>query len=420
MPYLSKVEEDELVDYLSEANKVGYGKTRRQVKVIAERVAIEKGVLRSARISDGWWRRFLQRHSQLSLRTRDATGYVRMNAMNEENMTTYSDLLNSVLNDNNLKAHPEQIYNMDETGVPLNPHPPKVVAFRGQKKVCYQCSGSKAQITVLGCCSGTGQTIPPFVIFDAKQLNHLWTRGEVSGTRYGLSDSGWTDRGLFLGWLEEHFLAHAVPARPLLLLVDGHCSHYDPDSIRFARDHSIIIFCLPPHTTHEAQPLDVSFFGTLKKSWSRVCHDYIQSSHGKAITRFNFSQLFSKAWLKTCLPEVILSGFERAGIIPFNPQVLLKRCPGNEGAVEIRGKKRARQDDVMSTETDNSEPNSSGVQDNGAESPLFSPQKEALYQHRFEEGCDLYDTDYISWLRVSQTDMLSVVSIQVMCTGGCG
>ena len=112
VPYLSKVEEDELVDYLSEANKVGYGKTRRQVKVIAERMAIEKGVLRSAHISDGWWRRFLQRHSQLSLRTGDATGYVRMNAMNEENMTTYFDLLNSVLNDNNLKVHPEQIYNM--------------------------------------------------------------------------------------------------------------------------------------------------------------------------------------------------------------------------------------------------------------------------------------------------------------------
>ena len=86
--------------------------------------------------------------------------------------------------------------------------------------------------------------------------------------------------------------------------------------------------------------------------------------------------------------------------------MLLKRCPGNEGAVEIRGKKRAHQDDVMSNETDNSEPNSSGVQDNGAESPFFLPQKEALYQHRFEEGCDLYDTDYISWLHVNQTDAL--------------
>ena len=209
----------------------------------------------------------MQRHPRLSLRSGDSTGYVRMNAMNKEN---FFDLLETVLHDNNLKVHPEQVYNMDETGLPLNPRPPKVVALRGQKKVWYQCSGSKKQITVLGCCSGTGQVIPPFVIFDAKHLNHLWTRREVSGTRYGVSDSGWTNRELFFGWLEEHFLVHAIPARPLLLLVDGHSSHYDLDSIHFARDHSVIIFCLPPHTTHEAQPLDVSFFGPLKKHWSLI------------------------------------------------------------------------------------------------------------------------------------------------------
>ena len=210
VPYLDNEEEQELGEYLIQANKVGYGKTRNQVKVIAERVAIDKGVLRGARISDGWWRRFLQRHPDLSLRSGDSTGYVRMNAMNKDNLKNYFDLLDNVLEENNLKVHPEQIYNMDETGLPLNPRPPKVVALRGQKKVRYQCSASKSQITVLGCCSGTGQAIPPFVIFDAKQLNTLWTRGEVAGTRYGLSDSGWTDRGLFFGWLEEHFLAHAA------------------------------------------------------------------------------------------------------------------------------------------------------------------------------------------------------------------
>ena len=245
VPYLNNTEEKELQEYLIQANKVGYGKTRCQVKMIAEKVAIDKGLLRGAQISDGWWRRFLQRHPDLSLRSGDSTGYVRMNAMNEENLKNYFDLLDTVLEENNLKIHPEQIYNMDKTGLPLNPRPPKVVALRGQKRVRYQCSGSKDQITVLRCCSETGQMIPPFVIFDTKQLNHLWTRGEVAGTRYGVSDSGWTDRGLFFSWLEEHFLAHAVPARPLLLLVDGHsslCYTVCPKS-----------FChnfLPPSTHH--------------------------------------------------------------------------------------------------------------------------------------------------------------------------
>ena len=112
--------------------------------MIAEKVAIDKELLRGAQISDGWWRHFLQRHPDLSLRSGDSTGYVRMNAMNEENLKNYFDLLDTVLEENNLKIHPKQIYNMDETGLPLNPRPPKVVALRSQKKVRHQCSGSNA------------------------------------------------------------------------------------------------------------------------------------------------------------------------------------------------------------------------------------------------------------------------------------
>ena len=56
------------------------------------------------------------------------------------------------------------------------------------------------------------------------------------------------DTELFRGWLTDHFLEHAVDVRPLLVLLDGHSSHYQPDLIRFARDHDIILFCLPQIT----------------------------------------------------------------------------------------------------------------------------------------------------------------------------
>ena len=161
----------------------------------------------------------------------------------------YFNLLNDIFEEFDFKDHPERVCNMDEHGVPLDPKPPKVLAAKGQKKVRYRCAGAKGQVTVLGCCSATGQALPPFVIFDAKQLNYEWTRGEVPGTQYGLSDTGWTNKTLFHGWLVEHFLVHAVQGRPLLLLVDGHSSHYDPETIRFAKEHNVIIFCLPPHTT---------------------------------------------------------------------------------------------------------------------------------------------------------------------------
>ena len=54
----------------------------------------------------------------------------------------------------------------------------------------------------------------------------------------------------------HHFLVHAPPARSLLLLLDGHTSHYNPGVLKMAAEEGIIVFCLPPHTTHLLQPLD--------------------------------------------------------------------------------------------------------------------------------------------------------------------
>lgn len=95
---------------------------------------------------------------------------------------------------------PGSIYNVDESGVPLDPRPAHVVTARGQCKVRYSSSGNKSQVTVVDCVSATGHAMPPFVIFDAKGLNMEWTKGEVPGTTYGLSDNGWMNMELFKLW----------------------------------------------------------------------------------------------------------------------------------------------------------------------------------------------------------------------------
>ena len=60
---------------------------------------------------------------------------------------------------------------------------------------------------------------------------------------------------LFKGWFTNHFLRHAVNARLLLLLLDGHSSHYNPDAIRLVKENDVILFTLVPHTTHESSRL---------------------------------------------------------------------------------------------------------------------------------------------------------------------
>jgi len=85
-PYLNNEEESELESYLIQSSQVGYGKTRRQIKAIVENMAVVRGNLRKSHISDGWWKKFLEWHPKLSLRSGDGTGHVCMNTMTRNSL----------------------------------------------------------------------------------------------------------------------------------------------------------------------------------------------------------------------------------------------------------------------------------------------------------------------------------------------
>jgi hypothetical protein len=51
--------------------------------------------------------------------------------------------------------------------------------------------------------------------------------------------------------------------------VDEHGSHETREFMKYAEDHKIQIFALPPHTTHILQPLDVGCSQPLK--WYHGC-----------------------------------------------------------------------------------------------------------------------------------------------------
>ena len=75
------------------------------------------------------------------------------------------------------------------------------------------------------------------------------TVGELPGTFYGMTHNGWMNHELFDNWFRCYFMWYAPPVRPLLLLMDGHSSHYCPDAIRLAAKEKVILFTFPPNTT---------------------------------------------------------------------------------------------------------------------------------------------------------------------------
>ena len=95
--------------------------------------------------------------------------------------------------------------------MPLDPNPSSVIAPVGYKHVSCMRSGDKTQITVVACCNASGSVIPPLVVFDRKFLKPEYTYGEVPGTAYALSDSGWINAKIFDDWFHSHFLCYAPP-----------------------------------------------------------------------------------------------------------------------------------------------------------------------------------------------------------------
>ena len=76
-------------------------------------------------------------------------------------MNQYFDLLEDTLTQYDLLNSRSTIYNVDETGIPLDARPPNTVTRRGIKKVRNRAIGRKGQVTIVACGNAAGQALPP-------------------------------------------------------------------------------------------------------------------------------------------------------------------------------------------------------------------------------------------------------------------
>ncbi len=181
-----------------------------------------------------------------------------------------------------------QIFNADETGISIVHKPGKVLAQLGRRNVYSITSAERGKThTIMSCMSASGYILPPINGLFAKKSQ--FQMGAIPDTLFCNSDNGWINSGVYLEWL-KFFSRKIPPIRPVLLIQDGHGSHI---SIEFARENGIHILCLPAHTTHILQPLDV---GVFKSNFSKACTHYIASHPGRVITTDILASLVAEVW----------------------------------------------------------------------------------------------------------------------------
>ncbi|XP_071760830.2 uncharacterized protein LOC139915943 [Centroberyx gerrardi] len=321
---LTPEDESSLVEYCLYSASYGFPLTKPQV--LAHALAIynhrhPEGP--KTAISRTWWDNFRQRHHhRLTMRIPDTIDHGRAACAKRGPIEEYFTLLSTTLEEHGLREKPCQIYNCDETGFQLDSNRRKVVVPRGKKHAYKQAQGTREHITVLACFNAAGEDVPPFIIYKGGYLGGPYNKEGVPHALYGKSPAGYMDSELFRKWFVEHFLKYATQERPLLLVLDGHQSHLDPELVRAAQREGVILLCLPPHTSHILQPLDVSFFGPLKADFSGLVGDLSAVSHSFVVSKKEFSRVLRDSYQRLKDRRVVVAGFRKCGLHPLDPTAI--------------------------------------------------------------------------------------------------
>jgi hypothetical protein len=107
-----------------------------------------------------------------------------------------------------------------------------------------------------------------------------------------------------------------------LLILDGHESHHSTEFELYCQENNIITLCMPPHSSHKLQPLDVGCFRPLKQSYGRQIEDLIRA-HINHISKLEFLCGFREAFFASMTEKNIQGGFTGAGLVLYDPERVL-------------------------------------------------------------------------------------------------
>jgi hypothetical protein len=220
----------------------------------------------------------------------------------------------------------EDIYNFDETGFQMGViATSKVVTSSdtvGRATVIQP--GNWEWTTAIEGINASGWVIPPFVIHAGKVHQSNWYHSLPADWVVAVSNNGWTTDQLGIEWI-KHFNTHTescTKGTHRLLILDGHGSHATPEFDQYCCTNNIITLCMPAHTSHILQPLDVSCFSPLKQAYGQEVQELVrQGIHH--IDKEDFLMIYSRIQQSAFSEQNIRSGFQATGLIPYNPQRVL-------------------------------------------------------------------------------------------------
>jgi len=207
-----------------------------------------------------------------------------------------------------------------------------VVTWDSKKPLSFASSINQELVTVIKTISGVEVVLPLMIIVSRKlQMENWFTKTNLPGDVLQVlrvSETRYSNDVFGIKWL-HHFDKYSADRRTQfgawqLLLLDRHNSHCTHEFIQFCDDRKIILFCLPPHSTHLLQPLDVVVFQPYKHYYAEA----IDNASRTGCSEFDKIEfLTSIDWIRcqTFKPTTICFTFKATGLLSFNPSIVINK-----------------------------------------------------------------------------------------------
>ena len=267
-----------------------------------------------------WVANFMKRQKKIiSARTAQNIKSVRKEAELEHFEKYFHNLKESLAG-----IPPTNILNFDETNLCDEPGAEKCIFRTSSRRTERRMDSSRSNIGVMFAGTAVGQLLAPYVLYKCAKrpgmVKESWQRDfPPPNAYYNSSSSGWFDVQSFEDW----FKRVAVPwARSMvgrkIVIGDNVATHFSKNVLTTCERLDIGFICLPAHTTHLTQPLDVAFFAPLKRAWRKIlCEWKTVNVNCRQFKKENFPK-YLKTLLTKCNSANLIAGFKSCGIFPYN------------------------------------------------------------------------------------------------------
>ena len=264
---LQRHEEETVVQCIRKLDARGFAPTLSYVREMANQLLAARG---GGQVGENWACRLVRRKPEIKAQITRQRDHQRVLCSDPAIISPWFDLIRNVKAKHGILD--EDTYNFDETGFQMGVggSVKVVTASERRLKPLGIQPGDREWATLIASINAKGWIVPPFFIFKAKHHDQAWYHNPQEW-RIGVSSNGWTTNELGIAWL-QHFIQHTegrTVGSYRLLIVDGHESHRSLAFQDLCEENKIITLCMPPHTSHILQPLDVGCFAPLKQAYKK-------------------------------------------------------------------------------------------------------------------------------------------------------